>query len=106
MTGNNMQILKIKLSDKDQTEIFNELINRFNTEDKRQTIEFEWLNDDFVIESVLELYTEGSEPDENNQSEITYRSIVKFSITFFHDGDEVSVEDWRIDDRIAKYYEK
>ena len=98
-----MQILKIKLSKDEQDAIFNELTKRFNTEDKRQTIE----SDERLItyESTLELYTEYPDPDENNQTAISNRGVIFFQITFFHDGEEVEVDDWDIDDRIKKYYE-
>lgn len=114
-----MQILKIKLSTDEQTAIFNELTKRFNVEDAKQTTEFnlfdciefiiasryEFTSDLYSCESTLDLYTEYPEPDENNQTAISNRSIVKFQITFYHDGEEVEVEDWDIDDRIKKYYE-
>jgi len=104
-----MKILQIELSSDEQTAIFNELTKRFNTEDAKQTIiKTIWFtNVDVLVEyeAVLELYTEYPERDENNQTSISSRSIVKFRITFFHDGEEVAVKDWDIDDRIKKYYE-
>ena len=99
-----MQILKIKLSKDEQDAIFNELIKRFNTEDKRQRIYYH-IGEVIEYESTLELYTEHSDPDENQQNHISHRLIVKFRITFFHDGDEVEVQDWDIEERIKKYYE-
>lgn len=112
-----MKILQIELSADEQTAIFNELTKRFGTEDAKQTVEFDLLDlfqhdptvfdcdDLYSCESVLELYTEYPERDENNQTSISSRSIIKFRITFFHDGEEVAVKDWDIEDRIRKYYE-
>lgn len=102
-----MKILQIELSADEQTAIFNELTKRFNTEDTKQTIQFSHYDGELTsdVESLLELYTEYPERDENNQTSISSRSIVKFRITFFHDGEEVSVKDWDIEDRIRKYYE-
>lgn len=98
-----MQILKIRLSKEEQDQIFNELIKGFNDEDKRQKIEL--IDEIWTTEAELELYTEMTEFDENHQTSIKYRSVVKFFLTFYNDGDEVEVEDWDIDDRIKKYYE-
>ena len=118
-----MKILQIELSADEQTAIFNELTKRFNTEDTSQKIEFDLfdvrhsynlsvddINDydssvfseDYGVncESTLELYTEYPEPDENNQTAISSRSVVKFRITFFHDGEGIDVKDWYIEDRI------
>jgi len=99
-----MQILKIRLSEDDKQTIYNHLIWHFTTEDNPQRIYWH-LNEPIEYESKLELYTEYPEPDENNQTAISSRSVVKFQITFFHDGEEVEVDDWDIDDRIKKYYE-
>lgn len=99
-----MKILQIELSADEQTAIFNRLTRYFNTEDKCQRLQFD-VNEQIEYESTLELYTEYPEPDENNQTSIIYRSVSKFRITFFHDGEEVSVKDWDIEDRIRKYYE-
>lgn len=99
-----MQILKIKLSKDEHDAIYKFLTDNFITESKRQRLQVE-LNNKIEYESTLELYTEYPEPDENNQTAISNRSVVKFQITFFHDGEEVEVEDWDIDDRIKKYYE-
>ena len=106
-----MQILKIKLSQDEQDAIFNELTLQFTTEDTKQTISFDWFMSYITldVESTLELYTEYPEPDENNQTAISSRSVVKFSITFFHDGEEVEVVMNEkcgecMSDRIEKYY--
>lgn len=99
-----MQILKIKLSEYEKDSIYKFLTDKFITESKRQRLQVE-LNNQIEYESTLELYTEYHEPDENNQTAISSRSVIKFQITFFHDGEEVEVEDWDIDDRIKKYYE-
>lgn len=99
-----MQILKIKLSKDEQQIIYDYLIWNFTTEDKRQRIYYH-IGEVIEYEAKLELYTEYPEPDENNQTAIYNRGVIFFQITFFHDGDEVEVEDWDIEDRIKKYYE-
>lgn len=99
-----MQILKIKLSKDEQDAIYKFLTDNFITESKRQRLQVE-LNNKIEYESTLELYTEYPEPDENNQTAISNRSVIFFQITFFRDGEEVEVDDWDIDDRIKKYYE-
>lgn len=99
-----MKILQIELSADEQQFIYDGLIKRFNTEDAIQKVNF-GLGAEIEGESLLELYTEYPEPDENNQTAISSRSVVKFRITFFHDGEEVQVKDWDIEDRIKKYYE-
>lgn len=104
-----MQILKIKLSKDEENELYNELTRRFKLQDERQVIgnsscyDMEW-------ESELELYTELSDRDENNQRDLLGRSVVKFRLTFYRDGDEVEVVRENrcgdcIEDRIKRYYE-
>jgi len=106
-----MQILKIKLSEDEQQFIYLGLIKRFNEEDNKQIYHF-GIGPEITGEAELELYTEHSEPSKYNHetpdhldSVITHRSVVNFRITFFHDGEEVEVEAWDIEDRIRKYYE-
>lgn len=104
-----MQILKIKLSKDEEEELYNELIRCFKLKDEKQAIaNSSWY--DVEWESELELYTELSEPDEHNQRDLLGRSVVKFRLTFYHDGDEVEVVRENrcgecIEDRIKKYYE-
>lgn len=110
-----MKITAIELCTLEIDEVVNYLTSKFNTEDSRQTIEFQlteindYINDDlFSVESVLELYTEYPEVDENNQTAISYRSVVKYSTTFFYDGEEIKVDSknlYAIDELIHKYYE-
>ena len=114
-----MKILKISLSEDEQITIYDQLITRFNEEDSVQKIEFtlydllpfiiaaryEYVSDLFSVESELELYTEYADFDENHQTEIISRSVLKFRITFFYDSEEVEVKDLNIEDRIKKYYE-
>lgn len=109
-----MKITAIELSADEQTAITNELTKRFNTEDKRQTVEFDlyeagepisFLGECLSCEAVLELYTEYPDFDENHQTAISYRSVVKFRITFFYDGEEIKVNDEPIYTAIEKYYE-
>lgn len=99
-----MQILKIKLSKDEQQTIYNRLIWNFTTEDNPQRIYYH-IGEVIEYEAKLELYTEYPEPDENNQTEISSRGVIFFQITFFHDGEEVKVEDLDIEDKIKKYYE-
>ena len=107
-----MKITAIELSEIEISEIVSYLTSKFNTEDSKQTIEIELSElpdfvkvDDFTFESTLELYTECPEADENNQAAIIYRSVVKFSITFFYDGEEIKVNTDKIYELIHKYYE-
>jgi len=117
-----MKITAIKLSEDEVKVVVNHLTNKFNTEDSKQTIEFE-LNkvvefvgvnyfyhcpDEYMIESVLELYTEYPEKDENNQTEISWRSVVQYKTTFFYDGEEISVKSENLDaihKAIHQFYE-
>lgn len=99
-----MQILKIKLSKNEQDAVYSALISSFKIQDEKQIIE-SGEGHLIEIESELELYTEYHEPDENNQTSILSRGVIKFRLTFYHNGDEVEVEDWDIEDRIKKYYE-
>ena len=107
-----MKITAIELSEIEISEIVSYLTSKFNTEDSKQTIEIELSElpdfvkiDDFAFESTLELYTEHPEADENNQTAIIYRSVVKFSITFFYNGEEIKVNTDKIYELIHKYYE-
>jgi len=60
----------------------------------------------FSIESVFELYTECTEPDETGYSKISYRSVVQFRITVFYDGEEITTNliNSGIEDKIRNYY--
>lgn len=114
-----MKITAIELSEIELSAIINELTSKFNTEDKRQSIDFmlcevrefegfnhfENVSDLFLCNSELELYTEYPERDENNQTAISYRSVLKFLITFFYDGEEIQVNSDQIYEAINKYYE-
>lgn len=100
-----MQILKIRLSQEEQDVIFWLIVGEFKEVDELQKIEL-YISSDIKYESELQLYSEYSEPDENNQNHLIYRSVSKFRLTFYHDGEEVQVEDWGIEDRIAKYFER
>lgn len=100
-----MKILKISLDTDEVTTLVSELTNRFTSEDNRQTIEGE-LTELISWESQLELYTEYFEFDENHQTGIKNRSVVKFRLTFFDDGDEcecTNADD--IHEKVIKYYE-
>lgn len=103
-----MQILKIKLTQEEENDIFEYLVKTFKIQEEKQVIEF-CENLTFDVESTLELYTEYFERDENNQTEISSRMVIGFRITFYHDGDEVEVVMNHkcgdcIDDRIRDYY--
>lgn len=110
-----MKITAIELTENELKSVVNYLISKFNTEDKKQTIEFDLYDLDMpseyelystiCIESTLELYTEYPEVDENNQIAISYRSVSKFDITFFYDGEEIKVNSDKIYELIDKYYE-
>ena len=100
-----MKILKIALDTDEVTSLISELTKRFTTEDKRQIIEGE-LNESISWESQLELYTEYFEFDENHQTGIKNRSVVKFRLTFFDDGDECKCTNAdEIYEKVIKYYE-
>jgi len=101
-----MQILKIRLSQEEQDAIYRQLIYQFKDKDELQEIELPTIGNGISLESQLQLYSEYSEPDENNQNHLIYRSVSKFRLTFYHDGEEVHVEDWGIEDRIKKYFER
>lgn len=106
-----LKLKEIAFDSDDLSTIVNYLTSRFNTEDARQTIEFDLFDvlnnvQNYVsVEAVLELYTEYAERDENNQTSIIYRSVSKFRITFFYDGEEIKVNDEPIYTAIEKYYE-
>lgn len=107
-----MKIESIKLGEKEVTAIVKQLTDQFNTEDKKQSIEFDVnlvtsFGEELIfnIESTLELSTEIPEADENNQTAINYRSVVKFSITFFYDGEEIKVNTDKIYELIHSNYE-
>jgi len=107
-----MKITAIELNQEDQDFIFNELIKRFTEEDKLQKIEFELdevgnysVDPEICIEAKLELYTDYNGTDENNQTSIYSRSVIKFKVTFLRDGESLKTNDWNIDDRIKSYYE-
>jgi len=110
-----MKITAIELSEIEINVIISYLTLKFNTEDKKQTIEFDLSEikffesvDNFQVESVLELYTEYPEADENNQTAISSRSVMKYSTTFFYDGEEIKVNLDNMDkiyELIHKYYE-
>lgn len=102
-----MQILKIKLTQDEENSLFNELVKRFELKESKQVIS----SDERLIEweATLELYTEMSDFDSNNQTDVLSRSVLKFNLTFYHDGEEVeavmnNVCGECIDDRIEKYY--
>ncbi|MDP3442635.1 MAG: hypothetical protein Q8T08_07195 [Ignavibacteria bacterium] len=102
-----MQILKIKLTQDEEDRIFNELIRRFELISEKQVISAD--NREITWESSLELYTEMSDFDGNNQTSIMSRSVLKFDLTFYHDGDQVEAvmnnkSGECINDRIEKYY--
>lgn len=126
-----MKITAIELTNQDIQVIVNYLTYKLIIQDSRQKIELNlsdidrvftltemqrhglsglnYFTDEFShminIESTLELYTEYPERDENHQTAISYRSVVKFSITFFYDGEEIKVNTDKIYELINKYYE-
>ena len=118
MTGKStMKIEKIKLNKEEIKAIIAELIERFTDEDGTQTVEFELneifgfnpgltdLTDLMTCKAALNLYTECSDFDENNQASVESRGVVKFDLTFYHNGDEVEANDDQIYERIRRYYE-
>jgi len=109
-----MKITAIELSEIEINLLVKQLTSKFNTEDQKQTIEFDLYNSEnelytpISIESVLELYTEYPEADENNQTSISSRSVMKYSTTFFYDGEEIKVNLDNLDkihELIHKFYE-
>lgn len=106
-----MKITAIELSEIKISEIVNYLTSKFNTEDEKQTIEFDLSElpefedvDNFQVEAELKLSTYMSDFDENHQTEITDR-YVEFRITFFYDGEEIKVNADLIWQKIVDYYE-
>ena len=112
-----MKIEKIKLSKEEIKAIITELIERFSDEDGTQTVEFD-LNETFgfnpglteltdlmTCKAVMNLHTESSDFDENNQASVESRGVINLYIKFYHNGDEVEANDEQIYDRIRKYYE-
>jgi hypothetical protein len=113
-----MKITAIEFTEEEVNEIVNYITSKFNTEDAKQTIEFDLYDclscaeyesfTPFIIESVLELYTEMSEFDENHQTGILSRSVLKNRTTFFYDGEEIKVNSKNLDtiyEKINAYYE-
>lgn len=108
-----MQILKIKLTDEEQSIIVAELIKRFHTEDSKQCIEGQF--NDLTWDAELTLYTELEETpaydhysysDDYRVAKILYRSVSNFRLTFYHEGDEVEYTNAdSIYETILKYYE-
>jgi hypothetical protein len=110
-----MKITAIQFTESEIDVIYNYLTSKFNEENKPQKLEFDLSElkefktiDNFQVESVLELYTEWSELDETKYSSIIYRSVVKFRITVFFDGEEIKTNlvDSSIYDKIINYYSK
>lgn len=107
-----MKITAIELNSEEQDEIFNYLVRKFDSEyHYKQYAEFD-LSDfcdygygEITADSELELYIESEMTDtDTNSSQITERSVMKFRLTFYYDGEEIKVNDWNIDDRISEYY--
>lgn len=91
-----MKILKVQFTEEEEKQLFDALTERFdlNNSDifgKGQTIEFS-LNELVEVEATLELYQDGYIEDDTNAEVITERSVGKFKLTFFIDGEEVNVE--------------
>lgn len=105
-----MKIKEIELNTEEQDEIFNYLVRKFDPrESGKQVVDLDEykLNDDHKIsaDAELELYIESEMIDtDTNSSKITYRSVVKFRLTFYYDGEEIKVNDDSIWTRINEYY--
>lgn len=89
-----MKILSIKFSETEQTQIFNELVNRFDDSrvfERGMEIEFNTFGDLNCV-AFLELYNEGYNDRDTNDQVITQQSVVKFTINFYDlEGDEIHV---------------
>lgn len=105
-----MKIKEIELNSEEQDKIFNYLVRKFDPRDSgKQTIDLTeyQLNDDHSIsaDAELELYIESEMTDpDTNSSRITERSVIKFRLTFYYDGEEIKVNDDSIWTRINEYY--
>lgn len=95
--------LKIELSEDEQNQIFDSLIERFDPEvATKQEIEFV-ITEEVTVYAELSLDIEYFEKDENNQTSMCDRSA-SFKIWFMIDGEEIEVKDWNIEDRINDHY--
>jgi len=108
-----MKTLKVSISQEEENQIFNSLIERFNLEksdiwEKGQEINF-LITEDVEIYATIELYQDGYLESDTNAVIITSQSVCKFVINFFIDGDEIEVIRNNkivecIEDRINDYY--
>lgn len=108
-----MKILKVKLSEEEENQIFDSLIERFDINnsdifEKGQTIEFDF-NELVSVESTLELYQESYVESDTNSQIITCQTVCKFKINFFIDFEEVNAEMINtcgkcLEDKISEYY--
>lgn len=105
-----MKIKEIELNTEEQDAIFKFLVRKFDSrESGKQTIDLtEYkLNDDHAIsaDAELELYIESEMTDPyTNSLRITERSVIKFRLTFYYDGEEIKVNDDSIWTSINEYY--
>lgn len=109
-----MKITSIELTNQELDQITKYLTDKFNEiETSKQNIEGQLdalLCNEIVVknlidfESELELYIEYAEFDENHQTSIISRSALKFRITFFYDGEEITVNFDKIYTDIENYY--
>lgn len=109
-----MQITAIKLTEEEENQIFNTLIEKFDLNrsdifEKGQTIEFS-IDDLIELESTLELYNEGYVESDTNAPIINSQCVIKFKLTFYNfEGNEVKAEMINtsgkcLEDRISEYY--
>lgn len=108
-----MKILKVQFTEEEEKQIFYALTERFDLNNsnifgKGQTIEFS-LNELVEVEATLDLYQYGYYEKDTNASIITERSVGKFKLTFFIDGEEIDVKriskvNESIEDKINNFY--
>lgn len=88
-----MKILKVELSEEEQNQIFDSLIERFNLNksdiyDNGQEINFN-LTDEIEIWSKLELYAECHLEEDTNAGIMDCRYVNKFEFDLFIDGESI-----------------
>lgn len=90
-----MKTLKIAISQEEENKIFDKLIEKFdlNKSDifaKGQEINFPF-TEEIEIWSTVELYQDSYTEDDTNAGIVTEQFVMKFSLDFMIDGEEIEV---------------
>ena len=88
-----MKILKVELSEQEQNQIFDSLIERFDlnksdTYENGHEIDFN-LTDEIEVWSKLELYAEGHLEEDTNAGIMDCQYVNKFEFDLFIDGESI-----------------